>query len=297
MKALMWGWPIWIYLWAAGVAGGGYFTAFVADRFSSRRHKLLMQIATWLGMPLVLLGSLLLVIDLGNPIWAWHLFVRFMPVSPMSLGSWMLLLWSITGIALIALWFAEIFEPVEQPADVFVWVATTLRPLVPATEVLVWIAFVLAALLITYTGVLLSNTSVSLWATVLLPVLFVVSAISTGTAAILLVLVLLGKEIPEEFGRTGAILAVLEMVALIGFLATVPAGVLITGPLSIWFWVGVVVIGLVVPFGLELGTLKAKQTTPLVLASTLCVLLGGLILRAVVVIGGQISMVVIAGYR
>ena len=46
-------------------------------------------------------------------------------------------------------------------------------------------------------------------------------------------------------------------------------------------------MGLFVPFGLELGTLKAKGTTLLVLASTLCVLLGGLILRAVVVIGGQ----------
>jgi formate-dependent nitrite reductase membrane component NrfD len=160
----------------------------------------------------------------------------------------------------------------------------------PATETLAWIAFVLAVLLITYTGVLLSNTSVSLWATVLLPVLFVVSAVSTGTAAILLVLVLLGKEVPEELGKAGAILAVLEVLALIGFLVTVPAGVLIAGPLglSILFWLGVVLVGLLVPFGLELWTLRKEAIGPLVLASTLCVLLGGLILRAVVVIGGQI---------
>lgn len=286
----MWGWPLWVYLWAAGVAGGGYFAAFLANLFSGRKHKELLQIATWIGVPLALLGSLLLVFDLGNQSWAWHLFVRFMPVSPMSLGSWILLLWSITAVVLIALWFAEILEAAEQPTGLFAWVASLLRPLMPAIETLAWIAFVLAVLLITYTGVLLSNTSVSLWATVFLPVLFVVSAISTGTAAILLVLVLLGKEIPEEFGKAGAILAVLEVLALIGFLVTVPAGVLIAGPLglSILFWLGVVLVGLLVPFGLEIWTLRKEAIGPLVLASTLCVLLGGLILRAVVMIGGQI---------
>lgn len=287
MEAMVWEWPIFIDLWAAGVAGGGYFVAFLVDRFTGRKHKLLMQVATWVGVPLALLGVLLLVLDLGNQLWAWHLFVRFMPVSPMSLGSWILLLWSITGVALIALWFAESLEPAEQPTDVLARVASMLRPLVPATEILVWIAFVLAVLLITYTGVLLSNTRIALWATVLLPALFVVSAIFTGTAAIRLVLTLLGKEIPEEFGKASLILAVLQAVALVGFLVTVPAGVLVAGPLSIWFWAGVVLVGLLVPFGLEIGTLKLKVTTPLVLASTLCVLLGGLILRAVVVIGGQ----------
>ncbi len=287
MEAMVWEWPIFIDLWAAGVAGGGYFVAFLVDRFTGRKHKLLMQVATWVGVPLALLGVLLLVLDLGNQLWAWHLFVRFMPVSPMSLGSWILLLWSITGVALIALWFAESLEPAEQPTDVLARVASMLRPLVLATEILVWIAFVLAVLLITYTGVLLSNTRIALWATVLLPALFVVSAIFTGTAAIRLVLTLLGKEIPEEFGKASLILAVLQAVALVGFLVTVPAGVLVAGPLSIWFWAGVVLVGLLVPFGLEIGTLKLKVTTPLVLASTLCVLLGGLILRAVVVIGGQ----------
>lgn len=287
MEAMVWEWPIFIDLWAAGVAGGGYFAAFLVDRFTGRKHKLLMQVATWVGVPLALLGVLLLVLDLGNQLWAWHLFVRFMPVSPMSLGSWILLLWSISGVALIALWFAESLEPAEQPTDVLARVASMLRPLVPATEILVWIAFVLAVLLITYTGVLLSNTRIALWATVLLPALFVVSAIFTGTAAIRLVLTLLGKEIPEEFGKASLILAVLQAVALVGFLVTVPAGVLVAGPLSIWFWAGVVLVGLLVPFGLEIGTLKLKVTTPLVLASTLCVLLGGLILRAVVVIGGQ----------
>lgn len=153
----------------------------------------------------------------------------------------------------------------DQPVGVFAWVASSLRPFVPATRVLTWIVFVPSVLLIAYTGVLLSNTSVSLWATVLLPALFVVSAISTGTAAIRLILTLAGKEVPEEFGQASVILAVLEAVVLITFLIAVPAGVLITGSLSLWFWIGVALVGLLVPFGLELGALKAKETTPLCL--------------------------------
>ena len=278
METTIWEWPIWVYLWAAGVAGGGYFAAFLVNLFTGRKHKSLLQIATWIGVPLVGIGTILLIVDLGNQLYFWHLLVRFYPLSPMSIGTWLLTIWAISGVGLLALWLAE------SGVAGFV----VLRRLVPLTEILSWISFVLSPLLIAYTGVLLSNTNEALWAAMLLPVLFVVSAVSTGMAATLLVSALMGKEVPHEFGKAGAILAVLEVLALIGFLVTAPAGVLITGPLSIWFWAGVALVGLLVPFGLELGTLRAKETTPLVLASTLCVLLGGFILRAVVVMGGQL---------
>lgn len=284
MEAMMWEWPIWVYLWAAGVAGGGYFAAFLVNLFTGRKHKSLLQIATWIGVPLVGIGTILLIVDLGNQLYFWHLLVRFYALSPMSIGTWLLTLWAICGVGLLVLWLAESKSGLAA-SEVAGFVL--FRHLVPLTKILSWINFVLSPLLIAYTGVLLSNTDQSLWTTVLLPVLFVVSAVSTGLAATLLVSALMGKKIPHEFGKAGAILAVLEVLALISFLVTVPAGILISGPLSLWFWIGVVLIGLLVPFGLELGSLRAKEITPLVLASTLCVLLGGLILRAVVVMGGQ----------
>lgn len=286
-QAMVWGWPIWVYLFVAGLAGGGFFAAFIVNLFSGGKHKILLQIATWIGLPLVLLGVLLLVIDLGNQGWAWHLFARFLPVSPMSLGSWILLFWSLIAVVLIALWFSELFEPTEQPADIFAQIASWLRPLQPVIGILAWIEFVLSVLLIAYTGVLLSSTSRELWSTVLLPVLFVVSAISTGMAATLLVAVLIGREIPHRLGQAAAILEIYEVLALIAFLVAVPAGVLISGPLALWFWIGVIAIGILVPFVLELVTWRTSPTV-LVLAMAFCVLLGGLVLRAVVVVGGQI---------
>ena len=287
-QAMVWGWPIWLYLFVAGVAGGGFFAAFLVNLFTRGKHKVLLQIATWIGLPLVLVGVLLLVIDLGNQLWSWHLFVRFYLVSPMSMGSWILVLWSIIAVALIALWFAELFDAEEGHTGLFARIASWLRPLLPLVGVLSWVEFVLSILLIAYTGVLLSSSSVALWATILLPVLFVVSAISTGWAATLLVAALLRKEIPAEAGKAGAILAVLEVLALIAFLVAVPSGVLVAGSLSLWFWLGVAVIGLLVPFGLELWSIRTGEKTVLVVATALCVLLGGLVLRAVVVIGGQI---------
>ena len=60
-------------------------------------------------------------------------------------------------------------------------------------------------------------------------------------------------------------------------------GPLISGTLGLFFWVGVVLCGLLIPLGLEFSALKGRA----VLASPALVLLGGLVLRAVVVIGGQ----------
>jgi polysulfide reductase chain C len=286
-QAMVWEWPIWLYLFLAGVAGGGFFAAFLINLLTRGKQKALLQISTWIGLPLVLVGVLLLVLDLGNQMNAWHLFVRFLPISPMSLGSWILLIWSIIAVILIALWFAELFEPGDESTGLLARVAAWLRPLLPIAGVLVWIEMVLSVLLITYTGVLLSTTSRELWATVLLPVLFVISAISTGMAATLLVAVLLGKKIPHRIGQAAAVLEVYEIAALIAFLIVVPAGILISGSLSLFFWIGVIAIGILVPFVLEIATWRTSPA-PLVLAMAFCVLLGGLVLRAVIVVGGQI---------
>lgn len=284
MEEAVWGWPLIIDLWAAGVAGGGFFAAFLVDRFTGRRNRQLVQVATWVGVPLVLLGVLLLVLDLGNQLRFWHLMVRlvpfsltFLPRSPMSVGTWVLSAWSICGVILIALWLAERRVPGFA----------VLKRLAPLAEILIWVNLALSVFVITYTGVVLSNTNIPMWTTAFLPALFVSSAIFTGTAAIRLVSTLLGRTVPEAFGKASLVLAGIQVVALIGFLVTVPAYILIGGPLAVWFWVGAVLIGMIVPFALELTTVRVRRTVPFVLSS-FCVLVGGLVLRAMVLLGGQV---------
>ena len=312
---MTWEWPIAIDLLVAGLAGGAYFTGFLTDRISGGKYALLPKIAMFMGVPLVLLGSLLLVLDLGEQVRAWHLFTRFRPESAMSMGSWTLLLYALIGVVMIALWWSDSFDPDEVKVTGFSGLAKVIRPARPALGVLSWIALVLAVLLMTYTGVLLSASNQPLWAsTVLLPVVFVSSAVFTGAALLLLVLKTglgrlldllfggAGEPIPDEsinaLGKATVVVGVMQAVVLAVFLVwlavgSTPAaadsvGILTFGGLAFLFWVGVVIVGLLIPLVLLSASVRGKE--PIVgsiLASACLVLIGGFVLRLVVVLGGQ----------
>jgi len=294
---MAWGAPIYIYLWLAGMAGGAYFAAFLAERFAGEANRQLLRLATYLGIPLAVIGVILLVVDLGNPLRFWHLFARFDVISPMSMGTWILLLWVGIAVVMAIFWWVE-NRLTEQTA----------RSLRRTTGVLAWVNLVLAVLLIAYTGVLLAVSNQPLWAgTLLLPCLFVASAISTGVA-ILIITAVTGRAwaIPNRtvgrLAEADAIVILIELAVLIGYAiwlgASAMAGtgealrLLTTGVLAAPFWVGVVLLALLVPFGLEVFNwgkeIEKKAVWRAVVASSACVILGGLILRAVIVIGGQI---------
>jgi protein NrfD len=321
---MIWEWPLAVYLWIAGIAGGAYFAGFMMSRFRGGRYQLLPKVAMLLGVPLVLLGSLLLVLDLGQQLRAWHLFFGVQPArlmllfsSPMSMGGWILLGYAIVGIGMITLWWVGSFEPEELRLSVLSGLGQLIRPLVPLNRVLSWVALVLAVLLIAYTGVLLSATNQALWAGVLLlPALFVASAISTGMALLALVVatgfgrvldILFGgegEEIPGEvlhsMSRTTIALGVFELVVLVGFVlwlaafstpaAAAAVSVLLTGPMSFLFWAGVVLVGLLIPLAVELTHVTKGREYVLGAAVMLpaLVLLGGFFLRLVVLLGGQV---------
>jgi len=298
MGELTWGTPLFFDLWMAGMAGGAYFAAFLIHLFGADEEKRLLKLATYIGVPLVLLGVLAIIIDLGEPLRAFNIYVGLRPwswqvvsgggaaslrawppsvtfhlTSPMSLGGWILVIFSVAGVALIVLWFAK----------------TTIAL---AIKVLTWIGFAFAVLVMTYTGVVLSASSQALWqATFLVPPLFVASATSTGLAALMIALQLTGAReraaVMAQLRKALTVLVIVQLVVLVGFLLWLSVagvvGPLISGTLCLFFWVGVVLLGLLIPLGLEFSALRGRA----VLASPALVLLGGLVLRAVVVIGGQ----------
>ena len=67
---------------------------------------------------------------------------------------------------------------------------------------------------------------------------------------------------------------------------------LTTGVLAAPFWVGVVLLALLIPLGLDIASwgkeIKTKGVVIAIAASSMCVILGGLVLRAVITIGGQL---------
>ncbi|MGQ9555590.1 MAG: NrfD/PsrC family molybdoenzyme membrane anchor subunit [Anaerolineae bacterium] len=307
----VWEWPVVIYLWLVGMVAGAYAVAFLNARLTGRGNGLLTA-ATLFGVVGIMIGAFLLVLDLGHPLRVWHLFVRFRIISTMSLGTWLLIAWAAFGLVVAVLWRVPELKMAKGLAGVL---GRRLFPLAKAVEQLSWVLFVLAFLVMSYTGVLLSSSNRPLWAaTVLLPALFVASATSTGVALLLLVLstrpgrVLVaffgGRVGPhdglEGLGRASAAFGILELIVLLGFLvwlslwssegAADAIRLLTLGPLWPFFWGGVVLFGLILPLALELGHgwFARKSSELSVVASTIWVLVGGLMLRTVIVIGGQI---------
>jgi polysulfide reductase chain C len=315
-----WEWPIIIYLWVAGIAGGAYFVTFLAHRLSGGHYRDARRVAAALGVPAVVLGVVMLVIDLGHPFRAWHLFARFRPLSPMSMGSWLLLLWSVLAVVLFLTWWAESLSG-RRLSGSLAPVIQFFQRLKPVSGMLDWVEFALSILLIAYTGVLLSATSQPLWAnTFLLPVLFVSSAIATGIAALNLVGSLgvpqVGTSLMSKLCKAASVVCVVEILALAGLLLLSTAELtpvafaasfssssstsaveaahsvnqLLFGSLSFPFWVGVVLVGLVLPLSVEFSLLlRGVEKAPRELIALLgvMVLTGGLILRAVIVFAGQ----------
>jgi len=298
---ITWGSPIWLYLWLAGMAGGAFFAAFLVDRLMGGTQKALLRIATYVGVPFAIIGLILLIADLGMPIRFWRLLAEFDVVSAMSMGTWILFVWVAAAVIMIILWNIDRFIPGSISID-------RARPAVDLiTGALSWIAFVFAALLITYTGVLLASSNQPLWAaTILVPSLFVASAISTGLAVVIITALVgrsqaISRRMIARLSEADAIVIIIEMVILIGFAiwlgvsamggATEGLKLLTIGTLAPAFWVGVVLLALLIPLGLELSNwgkeIKGRAVWLAVAVPSVCVLLGGLILRAIIVAGGQ----------
>ncbi len=283
-EVLMWKWQIWIYLWAAGVAGGSYFMAYLINVFTGFKEEKLLRYATCMGIPFGLLGTVMLLLDLGKIRRFWHLLVRFYYRSPMSIGSWVLILWVLCGFFLMYLWGHEKGSEAVPPT-LKSKKSSGLKKFAEGTN------FILSLILIAYTGVLLSSTSLPVWKSYFLPALFVISACSTGFAGILIILVLKGERISHAMGQTSILLSLLEALVLVLFLLHVPSHVVVHGTLRFAFWGGVVVIALFLPIWFKLWNLgMPKENRVILLMAAWWILIGGIILRAVIVIGGQVVL-------
>ena len=314
--SMEWGVTLWIDLWAAGMAGGAFLTAFLADRFSGGKFKNLFKLAVLTGIILALIGVALLLSHLGNILWFWHMFVTIRPESVLSLGGWILSGWLMVAGIMAVLWLVSHYVHNLKPfAD-------------KATGILSWVGFVLSILLMSYTGVLISATTIPFWSvTPLLPAVFVVSAITSGVAWLIVVSFIVNWLnrtnirpyhwiIEQFFGESGwqidsavisklakslVIAIVAELIVIAGFAIWISASgstiaadglaLLISGDLSLWFWVGLIAAGLVAPLILLGINLKKDYTAGILAGITFSsaglVVLGGLLVRALLLIAGQ----------
>lgn len=293
----VWGWEIPVYLFLGGVVAGIMVLLAGRELVHRRAWSRRLRLAPLAAIALLSAGMGALFLDLSYKVHVLRFYATFRPTSPMSWGSWLLLL---VVPALILLGVGALHS--EDVA----WVRARLgegRIAVAWERVRAfsvrWRRSILAATLLlgiglgTYTGILLGTlASRPLWNSSLLGPLFLTSGISTGAAFLLL----MRPESDEIHAlvRYDLVAIVVEVVLLGLFLvgaktggALSSAGVapLLGGAWTPWFWSLVVALGLAVPALLEsaeivLGLVSTRW-------SPVLVLVGGLALRAILVAAGQ----------
>ena len=291
-----WEWPIAVYLYLAGLGAGelaiGLLTDWLLDPDLPTRAVLL-----W-GPLFVAAGAPFLILDLGKK-------KRFLNACLNPRSSWaargFLILSTLiaTGLVVFAasfmLWVLPILG-LQSPA----WLDGSL-PVFRALEI---VAIVFAFGTAAYTGVFLKSVRyVSLWNSWFLPVLFLVSALSTGSMGIIVSLLGFGlashndalRELSHSIMPVEQSLAVVEAMVLILFMAlrhrareTAAESVklLMRGRLKLVFWGGIVTLGLLLPVVLESLYSRFPDYPALLFVTGASLLAGGFFLRYGVVKGG-----------
>ena len=276
-----WRWLIVAYFFLGGLAAGSYFLATLMDLFGKSRDRRLVHLGYLIAFPLVGLCGLVLTVDLGRPERFWHMLIQsetlrpmIKTYSPMSLGAWALLCFG--GCALLS------FVAVLAERGWLGW--PLLRRLSPPAFVgrLVTVVGALLGFYVAgYTGVLLSVTNRPIWAdTTLLGLVFLVSAASTSAA----LLILLGfwggasGDSIDALEHFDAFILVLEAIAIAGLLVSLGRIAMVW--LNGWGLLLAVMVlgGIALPLYMRLRAPGPRRAIGPVL-----VLLGGLILRAVII--------------
>lgn len=311
MSELTWGIPVIGYLFLAGVAAGALVTStsLVLRGGPQGVHFTFARWGAFIAPPAVLMGTLLLIFELGSfeagHWFRWINLYKVINLSPMSIGTWLLTLF----VILSCIYAYTFLSPQAGPGDKM----DGLR------KKLAWAGIPLGIMVAVYTGVLLgAMPSRPFWNSPILAMLFLISSLSTGIATVLLAQTLLQGRMDSptqaQAGETGYILnstdtLLLGLELMVIFLFIMYAHLTIGstkhavsviefgGRMAPAFWFWVVVIGLIVPVIIELifiiprlvyyREFKPHPRSKIIVP--VAVLIGGFMLRYVIVVAGQIT--------
>jgi formate-dependent nitrite reductase membrane component NrfD len=327
----VWEWQIPLYLFFGGMIAGMMILAGInmLRLAKGERAESFYSVQTpILGFVLLNLGMGALFLDLAHKLYVYRVYMAFEPMSPMSWGSWVLLLVYPTLFvsALIRLpqawpWLGARVPALQRLSD-----ALLARPGLIRT--LGYVNVVLGIGLGIYTGILLSTmVARPLWNSAILGPLFLVSGLSAAAAMIHLTAGIVPRHPAPRSFLGGALAALVQPLgatppepktadslvkadlgflvaelALIGLLfigllsssASQAAAVdlLISGEYAVVFWSGVIAAGILLPLALQ--ALQLAHRIPHTVIPALLVLAGGFALRWVMVGAGQTSHIVAA---
>jgi polysulfide reductase chain C len=219
-----WTWYILVYFFFAGLSGGSYVIASLFRLRGDASDEPAARLGYYVSFAALLPCPVMLILDLGRPLRFWHMMwntspdaggINFVYWSPMSVGVWALLIFSV----FVTVSFAEalVRDGKLRIAPVR-WVVGLLGG--TAGKVFITLGAAFGLFIAGYTGVLLSVTNQPVWSdTWTLGGLFLASGLS-GSAALLLLLTRYRREAQASAGMltiSERLYALLELVLIVIF--------------------------------------------------------------------------------
>lgn len=325
---VFWNWSVVVYLFVAGISAGAFAVSTFAYLVSSERYRTIARVGAYIAPFPLIFGLLCLIYDLERPYLFWKLILTVKVTSVMSLGSWLLVLFSILSFINLYLWMPDSFDAAKAASRVLSrWGRPEFIPLFAKSRILralrrenvnrlkslVALVGIPVSLLVgIYTGVLLSVLAARpFWSNPMLPMLFLISALKTGMAAICMAGWFLKDNVEERMHDMPFVRAIdsaliaLSVVAIALYIfglytssqnAAEATAIIMGGQFTMLFWGAAVVVGVLIPLLYKvyeflpgpknIGLLERHGGLISGLV-TVSALLGGFYLRYVIVYAGQ----------
>jgi len=278
------GFNIAMYFYLTGLSAGSFILSTLAYGFGMNQYKPIGRVGVILATLLLVIAPFFLLIHIGMPLRAWHLFVYLNWSSPITWGSFLLILYPMNCIIYGYFMFKEKMKP---------------------TRIFGFIGIPLAISVHGYTGFILAfGKARALWNTALMPILFLASAIVSGIALMILVVVLkdrffskkkkINRDLIMNLGKLLAWMIVFDLflvgsdllVLLISHSdAQAAAYLILGGKFSVMFLIIENLLGKIIPF--MLLAVPKLRTLPTVIAASILVVVGIFFMRYVVVVAGE----------
>ena len=273
-----------VYFYLTGLSAGSFVLSTMAFVFGMEKFKPIGKIGVILATLFLVMAPLALLVHVGQPFKSWHLFVHLNITSPITWGSFLLTLY---------------------PINCIIYGYFMFKGNKPLTRLFGTIGIPLAIFVHGYTGFILAlGKARALWNTALMPFLFLISAMVSGIALMILISMVKDKFFSREktinrelvFGL-GKMLAAMILIDLFLVLSDVlvllvshveaqeVAHLILTGKFSIYFiWVENVMGKIIPAFILLIPRFRNLGTITI---ASILVVVGIFFMRYVVVLGGE----------
>ncbi len=273
-----------IYFYLTGLSAGSFILSTLAYGFGMEKFKPIGRIGVVLATVLLVIAPLFLLFHIGMPLRAWHLFTYLNLSSPITWGSFLLILYPINCLIYAYFMFTEKNK---------------------LTKIFAFIGLPLAILVHGYTGFILAfGKARALWNTALMPILFLASAIVSGIALMILVYSIkerffsksksINRDLVFSMGKLLAWAIVFDLflvgcdlivLSISHADAQAVAHLILFGKFSFLFLLVENFLGKIVPLFLLL--IPRFRTLTTVIIASILVIIGIFFMRYVVVLGGE----------